>query len=559
MFMSRLRAALARPRSSTTSTPPREAMAARRTRGRTAFTALGITALATAMFTSTAVAAPQASQTSPTSKATAQSLDWGSCGPKIDTAAQCAMFRVPLDWSDPTGQQIELAVARHPAIDQANKVGTLMFLPGAGVSAVNQVATPTTGGLGQAPELAQRFDIVGIDPRGGGLDLSGGWHDAAVHSQSLGCARPFNDPAVTRFPTDRAGYDRLVAHNRAAADSCVAGSGALVGHLDAESQARDAEALRAALGESKLSWFAWTYGSLVAQTYAHLYPDRVRAMVIDSPLDHTVPAATYLRLQARSTDEAFRRFVAWCARTPYVDPDGETGPRLAEGCALHEEDAGKALDDLIAQADREPIPVPGVDHPITGEELSFSSMYALQNGNLPATLGGWSDLAQGIYEIRRGNTAVYAPGYANTLAPPYYHPYRAVGCLDFPNRVSGYQQFQALRRDVVRLAPHTKGASDSWDYLSGCVGWPYPSTAPDHPLRVRGAAPILLVATRHSPLAPYPLARRVAHQIEDSVVLTYEGDAHIAYFNSACVREQEQRYLVSALTPPPGTSCADSS
>jgi hypothetical protein len=88
-----------------------------------------------------------------------------------------------------------------------------MFVPGAGVSVVNQVATPWAGALGLAADLVEHFDIVGIDPRGGGIDLTGGAHDAAVHSPSLACTRPFDDPAVTRFPSNRAGFAALVAHN----------------------------------------------------------------------------------------------------------------------------------------------------------------------------------------------------------------------------------------------------------------------------------------------------------------------------------------------------------
>jgi pimeloyl-ACP methyl ester carboxylesterase len=319
----------------------------------------------------------------------------------------------------------------------------------------------------------------------------------------------------------------------------------LIPHLDATTQARDAEALRVALGVPTLSWFAWTYGSLVAQTYAQLYPHRVSRMVIDSPLDHSVSTADYVRTQVRTTEDAFRRFVAWCDRSP-------------DSCVLHGRDVAKLYDDLLARLARQPIPVPGVDHPITSEELSFEVMYTLENGNhIPAGYGGWIDLAIGIERLDRGNTDGWATAYASTLGPSYYHPYRAVGCLDFPRQVTDYREFTALRREVARLAPHTRGASDSWDYVSGCLGWPYPSTAPRQPVRVPDAPPVLLIATRHNPLAPYPLAVRVADQIDDSTVLTYEGDAHIAYFNSPCVREHEQDYLITGVPPASGISCAD--
>ncbi|OHV39083.1 MULTISPECIES: alpha/beta fold hydrolase [Pseudofrankia] len=487
--------------------------------------------------------------------AAASPLAWTSCGPRTDPTSRCATLGVPLDWSDPDGPTTTLAIARHPATDQAHRIGTLLFMPGAGVSVVNQVASPSSGGLGPAEELARRFDLVGIDPRGGGLDLTLGEHDATVHSAPLDCALPFNSPTVTRFPSDQAAFAALRGRNGALAASCRGGGdggasrASLVGQVDAVSQARDAEAVRRALGEPVLSWFAWTYASLVAQTYAHLYPDRVRAMVIDSPLDHSVPTARYVREQVLAVEESFRRFTAWCDRAP--------------DCALHGQDVAAVYDELIARATREPIPTPGVDHPVTGEEISFMTMYALANGNLPAGHGGWADLAYGLRQAQLGNS-LFGQAYPYNFGPAYYHPYRAVGCLDFRNELpagdgAAFAELQRLRTEIRALAPHTRGAADSWDYLTGCLGWPYPPRVDARPPRVQGTPPILLVVTRHNPLAPYTLALRVADEIEHAAVARYDGDAHIAFFNSRCVADLEQRYLVTAAAPPPGTSCADGS
>ncbi|MCP2327617.1 pimeloyl-ACP methyl ester carboxylesterase [Hamadaea flava] len=508
-----------------------------------------IAAAATTTATGTTTAAIKATTAATTTSAgvtqataetglTETGLNWTTCGPKTDQTAQCATLRVPLDWSRPSGRKITLAVARHPATDQARKIGTLFFRPGAGVLAVNQVATPSHGGLGLLPELAERFDLVGIDSRGGGLDLSYGTADANVHSASLGCDRAFNDPAVSRFPADPAGYAELRRHNQAAAASCDQD---LIRHLDAETQARDAEAFRVALGEPQLTWFAWTYASLIAQTYAQLFPGRIRALVLDSPLDHTVPTATYVRTQVRETEAAFNRFVAWCGSDP--------------SCALYGQDIPAIYDEVVERANREPLPVAGLDHAMTGEEIGYIAMYVLENGTVPAGYGGWSDLAAALGALRTGDTTGWAGAYAGTLAPPYYHPYRASGCVDFPRDITGYAEFQALRREIRRLAPHTGGVSDSWDYVSGCQGWPVPSVAPRRPVIVHNAPPTLLVVTRHNPLAPYDLAIRVAGQIEGSSTLTYEGDAHIAFFNSHCVRDAELAFLTTAT--PGVAACAD--
>jgi pimeloyl-ACP methyl ester carboxylesterase len=323
-----------------------------------------------------------------------------------------------------------------------------------------------------------------------------------------------------------------------------------VEHLDALTAARDAEAVRVSLGVPRLTWFAWTYASQVAQMYAQRYPHRVRAMVIDSPLDHAVSALTYLRTQVSTTEESFERFVAWCAATPPVQVPGAP----IRGCVLHGQDVAAIYDDLIASTTEHPVPAPGVDHPLTGEEIAYLVMYALENGDLPAPFGGWVDLAMALQAAQQ-LPGVFGYEYPFTLGAAYYHPYRAVGCLDVANAKPGYGEFQALRREMLALAPRTRGVSDAWDYLSGCLGWPVPSRAPNRPVHVRGSRPILLVATRHNPLAPYPLAVRVAGQIERSTVLTYEGDAHIAFFNSACIRRYEQDYLLTGQPPAPGRSC----
>ncbi|MEV4317958.1 alpha/beta hydrolase [Actinocrispum sp. NPDC049592] len=500
-----------------------------------------VTAVLATALTTPATAAPRATEP-----------DWVNCG--VD--AQCAKVSVPLEWDRPSGAKITLAVDRHKT-DPATRKGVLFLAPGVGFDMV--IAGIRQGLLAQMPEVLRDFDIVGVDPRGGGLHPFNGRLPAPFRSDSIECTERVHDPAVNSFPRNETEYAELVRHNRAYAASCA---NPLLDHMDTTNIARDLDAVRAALGESTVSMFLYGYGGPLTQTYASLFPQRIRAIAVDSPPDHTVPSAARVAGYALTVEREFTKFAEWCDRSPWQP----TNPAFP-GCQLHGQDVGAVYDSVLRQGDTRPVrldlpPEPGRPGPaetvlVRGNDLAFLTEQLLEIGDMPAPYGlGWSNLSIAISQAAQGVSPTFASVYRYSWGyRDLWNPIRAGGCQDFPAQVKDFADLKARERLVAALAPHTRGASQAWDMMTGCIGWPAAGTNPPKPSPAPDAPPILIVGARGNPWAPYEGLLATAAQIRRSVVLTYEGDAHIAFLSSPCVVRNIEQYLVTAVAPPAGSSC----
>ncbi|WP_328591023.1 alpha/beta fold hydrolase [Saccharopolyspora karakumensis] len=182
-------------------------------------------------------------------------LDWQPCAQNAEV--ECSTVQVPLDWANPQGEQIDIAVVRRPATDPAHRIGTLVHMPGGpGGTGVG----PLIAANPFEPDLAARFDVVSFDPRGFGA------------SHPLRCDPALIDQAPDPLPDGPEHFQRLLDHNRRASDDCRARSGAIVDHVDTASVARDIDAFRAALGEQRLNLYGISYGTLTGQMYAEQFP-----------------------------------------------------------------------------------------------------------------------------------------------------------------------------------------------------------------------------------------------------------------------------------------------
>jgi len=467
--------------------------------------------------------------------------EWVHCG----VAAECAKIAVPLAWDAPDGPKITLAFNRHKA-DPAHRKGVLFMAPGVGF---DFLLTDVRAGLfAMFPDLLRDFDLIGVDPRGGGMHPFNGRQPALFRSDAIECGLPVHDPAVASFPRSGAEVDALVRHNQAHAASCTS---SLSDHMDAITQARDLDAVRAALGEQEVSFFFYGYTG-PGQAYASLFPHRVRAMAMDSPLDHSVPVVARVAEYASTVEREFNRFVAWCDRSP--------------SCALHGQDVAAGYDALLRQADREPVrldlpPEPGRPEPqqttvlVRGDDLAFLTEQLLEIGDLTIPGGGmgWADLATAIRQAGGGTSSTFAFLYRYSWGfRDLWNPIRAGQCQDYPASVV---DLAVARPIVAALAPDTRGASQAWDALSGCVGRRAAATNPPRVDVVRDAPPILIVGARGNPWSPYENVVRVSAQIRGSVLLTYAGDAHIAFLSSRCAAGYIQTYLDTLALPARGTVC----
>ncbi|MEW9554949.1 alpha/beta fold hydrolase [Nonomuraea sp. NPDC050783] len=457
-----------------------------------------------------------------TSEATSPaSVAWAACG---EYGGECATIKVPLDYADPSGPTLDLAIGRLKALNPAKRIGVLVVHPGGpGASGINPFI------LGNAipaeSALRQYFDLVSLDPRGVG------------RSSPIQCSVDVLDQMPATYPADEAEYQTWVAYNAKLSKDCREHSGAIFDHVDTTSATRDVDSLRAALGERKISFFAISYGTQVGQQYAELFPGRLRALAIDSNMDHSMTSALrYLQTTTEDFEGSFRAFAQWCGTTA--------------ACPLHGRDVSAVWDSLHDKAAAGTLTDPGSGLPIQAEQLRVQLFDAMQD---PA--GDWFAIAAYLKGLADGQAAPAPAKAATATGESANYAYPVIWCSDWKWQVSGFKQLDDYRKRLEATAPHTK-LSPFWSDVISCLGWQGEVTNPQHRLDVSGAPPVLLPKSRYDVGTPAAWNYAVATQLPKTRVLEYTGVGHGQYRNSLCAREHIEKYLTSLVLPPAGTRCA---
>lgn len=450
-------------------------------------------------------------------RASRAGLEWRPCAD--DNTAECAVLRVPVDWAEPYGPMIDVAVARRTATDPARRVGVLVVNPGGpGGSGVDFA-------IGAAEffsaELRSRFDIVGFDPRGVG------------RSAPVKCTESLVLRQPSPLLTSPAGYDAAIAYNRELAADCRAHTGPVFDHVDAASVARDMEALRAAMGEATISFYGASYGTLFGEQYAERYPGRVRAVVLDSVMDHSLGTRDFLGTATDTVQDVFDEFIAWCAR------DTTCVLRGTDIRALWAVLAGRAVTGTL----RDPYDPAQFLTLFDLVKVAFASSYQPQ----------WYSLAHFLKEAEAASAPARRPGKRS--APLVEHPFPAVFCADWALPVDGWADLAAQLTALAGRAPQMTASPLALSGTVGCLGWPVPAANPQRRLSSTGT-PTLLINSRHDPATPYRWAQNVAAQLgPKATLLTYEGWGHAVYGRTDCVTSAVDRYLIELRPPAPGTTC----
>ncbi|MGK5677984.1 alpha/beta hydrolase [Actinoplanes sp. URMC 104] len=459
----------------------------------------------------------------PARASTPASITWKVC--PEDAEVQCGAMRVPADWAQPAGPTILLTIARRRATDPARRLGVLMVNPGGpGGSAVDfTFNAPSFFGA----QVRERFDIVGVDPRGVGRSTP------VLCSVDLVDAKP--DPLIASEQQ----YAATIAHNRRLAADCAARTGPVFGHVDTGSVVRDFDAVRAALGETKVNFYGASYGTLIGRQYAQSYPQRLRALVLDSVMDHGAGLDDFVARETDAAQDAFGEFVKWCARDPRCVLRGRDLPGLWAG-AIARARAGQLVNPY--------------DPPrrLTVANLLMAAFTAFYDPQ-------WYSFA---YYLRDATATAATPAAARrATAPPSVdlvdHSFPAVFCEDWHLPLTGFADLQRRLRASAARAPQMLISPLALNALTGCLGWPSP---PDNPQRdpdpPPGLGPVLLVNAVHDPATAYPWARRVAARLGHSAsLLTYDGWGHVVYGKSPCVAGAVDRYLLTLRPVAPGTRC----
>ncbi|MDI5977398.1 alpha/beta hydrolase [Amycolatopsis magusensis] len=440
-------------------------------------------------------------------------VEWETCGGTV--TGECATLEVPIDWADPAEGTFQLAIGRLPARDQAKRVGVLFVAPGGpGSSGIDRYTL--NPGIPEDSVLRDRFDIVTFDQRG------------VKRSNEVRCTQALLDQRPADYPETQAEYEQLLDYNRRLGEDCRELTGAVFDHVDTESVVRDIDAIRAALGEEKLSFYGASYGTQVGQQYAELFGDRVRAMTIDSNMDHSITSgAKYLETASADLEGSFLAFADWCARTP--------------DCALRGKNVRKVWTELHTKAEAGQLPVSAEQ--LRGELMN--SMYAPEKQ--------WFPLATRLRELAEGVESPAAP--VEPVGETGQNSYQAIWCQDWKWDVRGVGELARYAERAAKVAPYTR-ISPFWSDVTSCLGWPSEARNPQHRLDVRDAPKILITKAKYDVATPRAWNYEVARQLRNAALLEYDGIGHGQFGRSTCVREQVETYLVALKTPAPGTRCA---
>lgn len=457
-------------------------------------------------------------------------LEWSACnGADGPSGYQCATLRVPLDPAHPGRRTIGLALDRRKATGHV--VGSLLVNPGGpGVSGVN-----TLPGIASilSPRLKRHFDVIGFDPPGVG------------HSDPVTCLGASELGSYLRAdpsPTTSAGFASLVSLDRSFAAGCEARSSAILPYVGTRDAAIDMDYIRAALGEKKLNYLGFSYGTFLGATYAGLFPTHVRAMVLDGALDPALGPIATVREQSQSLYKQFQAFSANCS--------------AHSSCAWHP--GGSLLGayrSLLARVRSHPIPAPGSAHRVGQGVLLYGTAAALY------TPSSWPTLASALEQAEQGNgTQIMGlfDGYVGRQSGGTYsnttEAETAVDCLDAP--APSLSRIRAAAPSVESVAP-LFGLLDLYSEAS-CTVWPVKATSSPHVIKAAGSPPIVVVGSTGDPITPYAWAQALARQLANGVLLTRVGYGHTGYEASACVRSNVDTYFLTLRVPKVGTRCQSS-
>lgn len=454
-----------------------------------------------------------------------QRLAWAPCGSSND----CAKLEVPLDYADPSGETIEIAVLRNPADRPRQRVGHLVVNPG-GPGAPGTSYAEGDGTFGTS--IHNRFDIIGFDPRGTGASapvdcLSDSDLDAFVAS----------DPDPDTAAEER----QFVELAERLGAGCKEKSGRLAEHVSTHEAARDMDVLRAALGDAQLTYLGASYGTKLGATYADLFPARSGRLVLDGAVDPTLTSRESSLEQAHGFEVAI---------TAYVDHCLDNAP-----CYLGDTRAAalKRIKGFLDSVDAKPLTVG--DRELAAGNAFLGIITPLYNADYWEYLDTYLGRAlrgdgSGLLLLADLYTSREEDGsYADNSAEAIY----VINCLDDPTAIPASQvpaEFPAFEKESP-----TFGRIFAWG-LVGCTNLGGDGVAPDWDLDAPGAAPIVVIGTTRDPATPLRWAEALASQLSSGVLITRDGDGHTGYnMGNLCVDAAVEAYLIEGTAPKADLTC----
>lgn len=481
----------------------------------------------------------------------AQRLDWypctthegieqatGSAG--TDSQYTCALVTVPLDYADPSGQTIQIAMKKRAA--DGTSIGALFVNPGgpggSGIDLVNSVDGYFSS------DLLSSYDVIGFDPRGVGSStavdcLTDAELDADRSGADEGTDTSTADAAAVE---DSVSQDATWLEGKCEASTATAG---LLDHIDTVSAARDLDVLRAVTGQASLTYLGFSYGTYLGATYADLFPGNVGRFVLDGAIDPSLSAAEITQGQAEGFESALRQYVADCQSGNQCPLSGDVDAGVQQ---IRDFLTGVSTAPLATSDANRPLTYSLAEDAIIGVLYQSESWYVLSEG-----------LSQAMHEQDGSTLLAISDLLASRNSDGSYsgngdEVINAINCLDYP--VEGDAATWAEEATALESASPTFGADLGYSDLF-CQAWGHTSTRQRGEIHADGAAPILVIGTTGDPATPYPWAQALADQLSSGQLLTWDGEGHTAYGRAgSCITNAVDDYLLAGTMPQDGLTCS---
>lgn len=471
---------------------------------------------AAALSTTLLVAMPASAQ--PTlEEETPGTIEWEPCEDAPD--AYCGSIEVPVNWDEPDGDTIEIAMARRAATDPDERLGTIVMNPGgpggSGVEAVKNANHLTA-------DVAAKYDYVGFDPRG------------INETDQVECNVSDVERSMMFQPPESAlEFTALSVSNTWLAAWCEQMTGPIYQHVHNLQTIHDMDAIRDAVGDEKLNFLGFSYGTLMGQQYAEEFPDNVGALVLDGNMDHSLETAwDFVDSETLAAERNFDAWADWCSEE--------------STCVLHGEDIPEFYSEL-----REAVRDGDVIDPETGEPMTFTDFNRLTfaGANLPPN---WASLAEYLVDLHEGNEQASIASFIE----PVNYPGQAIWCQDWDYPVNSYGEWAGFEADLAQKYPNLQWTPYNNNLLN-CVGYPGQTHNPQQPLDIDEEVDLVMIGTVHDWATTYEWSQSAAAQAGSAASLvTYEGFGHTIYGQGHdCIDEAIDAYFLEGIVPEDGLTC----
>ena len=453
-------------------------------------------------------------------------IEWKACDGNTSTEVECGNIEVPFDYADPDQGSFVLYVKKHNASNPASRIGSMMVNPGGPGFGGSSLADDAQYYFSQ--DLIDNFDIIAWDPRGTGES-----------TPAVDCVDTYDEYFGLDSPPETPDEKQaLIDASQAFNDKCEENPGTILPFISTKASAQDINSLRLALGEEKITFFGFSYGSELGTTWATMFPETVRAIVVDGAVDPNASSTEEGMNQAKGFEGQLATFLKQCSEK--------------STCEFH--NGGKAeaaFDKLVLDLDAQPLEV-SKDRTLVTQGVLFTAVAQAMYSDYY-----WPQLSEALNDAQLGDgkgiLQLYDDYYQRKVDGTYgneLEAFLAISCLDDPG-ANNTKEVDSHIEEFIAAAPRLGG---NFAYGYSCALWPVKQAA-KVTITGKGAGPIIVVGTTGDAATPLDSTRKMAKGLEQGILIVVDANQHTGYGANNCVVKAVDDYLIKLIVPANETTC----